>query len=345
MVYLPILIGFIYALTSTSISHSYLHTSTVDAYSGILSSVFHLSSLLSLIYCKIPYRLSVLISCLLIITSIHLPWLTLQRSFLGLSSPNIACLAYFSALPHNDSIKYTNIFNIACLLGTSIGILSHLESLPITCLWVFICILNILIKSEKKTQELYLPQIVSVNIICFLSFLIEMLGESALLSGPIVLKSVWGWENNHIDYLMSFGHIISTPVHYILTGRLYNNAKYLMINSIGFCGVGSSMLTSLMYSFMIQQCAGICVTIGAVYFARASLCYYVTKSYGEGVYIKAAMAGILGRSISGAFLFLVDQDNHEQLNRVLFFPITFVIMATLVFGNYKDSLEDHIKPS
>lgn len=345
MAYLPILIGFIYAWTSASISHSYLHTSTVDAYSGILSSAFHLSSLLSLLYCKIPYRLSVLISSLLIITSIHLPWITLQRCLLGLGSPNIACLVYFSALAHSDSIKYTNLFNIACLLGTSIGILSHLESLPITCLWVIISILGIITKSEKKPQELYLPQIVSVSVICFLSFLIEMLGELALLSGPIVLKSVWGWEDNHIDYLMSFGHIISTPVHYILTGRLYNNAKYLMINSIGFCGVGSSMLTSLIYSFMLQQCIGICVTIGAVYFARASLCYYVTKSYGEGVYIKVALAGIFGRSVSGAFLFLVDQDNHEQLNRVLFFPITVVIMVTLVFGNYKESLQDHIKPS
>ncbi|OMJ66623.1 hypothetical protein SteCoe_36469 [Stentor coeruleus] len=345
MIYLPILIGFVFAWTSTSISHSYLHTSTIDSYSGILSSAFHLCSLISLIYCKIPYKLSVLISSSLIITSIYLPWLTLQRCFLGLGSPNIACLAYFSALPHIDSIKYTNIFNIACLLGTSLGILSHLESFPITCLWVFICILSIFIKSEKKNQELYLPKVVSVSEICFLSFLIEMLGELALLSGPIILKSVWEWEDNHIDYLMSFGHIISTPVHYILTGRLYNNAKYLMINSIGFCGAGSSMMTSLIYSFMIQQCAGICVTIGAVYFARASLCYYVTKSYGEGVYIKAAMAGILGRSVSGAFLFLVDQENHEQLSRVLFFPITVVIMATLVFGNYKESLQDHIKPS
>ena len=133
------------------------------------------------------------------------------------------------------------------------------------------------------------------------------------------------------------------PIQVLLTKRLYTSSKHLIINSIGVCGVGASMLSSLFYSFILQYVTGICVVIAGVYFTRASVSYYVTRSFGGKQYVLVALFGIFGRIVADLIVSVVDRENHEELNRNLFVPLTVVFMLCLVVFKWKDNLHDEIK--
>ena len=103
------------------------------------------------------------------------------------------------------------------------------------------------------------------------------------------------------------------------------------------------MLSSLFYSFILQYVTGICVVIAGVYFTRASVSYYVTRSFGGKQYVLVALFGIFGRIVADLIVSVVDRENHEELNRNLFVPLTVVFMLCLVVFKWKDNLHDEIK--
>ena len=341
---LSVICGLLYSWNQSSTISSFTKNPEFkDSYGGFLSAMMYSASILSLILCRLPYKYSAIITSVLMAISNLSPNLIIQRFFIGISSPHIFNFMSYSNLSYNQQIAYASYYNIACLLGTSLGIISDMNIYGFIALWAVFLIFIVLSSDAKRTEEVYLQQIISLEVIYFISFISELLGEAVTLTAPMVLESVWEWPRWKIEYLMFFANIIGIPVQLILTKKLYISSRQLIISSIGICGVSSSMLTSLFYSFIWQYLAGICTSLVAVYFTRAAICYFVCRAYGAMAYAKVALAGIIARIFAGFAISIIDREDHEELNRNLFLPITFVIVLSLFAVNRNKDMHDGIK--
>lgn len=341
---LSLALGLLYSYHQYYLIQSFRQTPDIqDNYAGYLSGIMNLSSLFSVLLYKIPYKYSIILSSILSLISLLFPSHTLQRIVLGLGYPHLLTLLFYSKQSYTNQIAYTSYYNMLCLLGISIGICIKLDRIVLILLWTAFLVLVTMASTPNIQEEVYLPHIVSVYVMCFISFISELLGEIVVLSTPMVLISVWEWERWEVEYFLSLVHLIAIPVQILLTKKLYITSKQLIVNCIGLCGIGSSMITGLLYTFILQYTLGVCITIIGTYFTRAAINYYVTRAFGKTFYITVALAGVLGRAAAGFTVGLVDRENHEELNRNLFFPITLVFMLSLVIIKWKDDLSDNIK--
>jgi hypothetical protein len=346
---LSVLSGFLYSFTYTSTFHTFQHSDSIPPYFlGFFSALLNLSSLFSLLFLYLfpsHPKFFYLISSLFALLSPFPAAFSLQSLLLGLSCPLLISLSLYSTLAYGETISYSLYYNVSCLFGTSFGLLYQPPKAFLALPWSLLLIVSVFAGSKKSSHETSLPQIVSIKVIYFVSFLIELFGETVNLVAPAVLHRVWDWENSSIDYLFALAHLLSVPALLVLTNRYYTTSKQLMVTSLGICGVGASMLTGLLYTILIQQCAGICVAIIGVYFARAAICYFVNRAFGQQEYFWTASAGTMGRASAGIIFAAIDREDFEEVNRSLFFPITVVILMSMLLVKWKDDKDDRIKQS
>lgn len=344
IILLSVVSGFLHSWNQSTIVNQFSKIPDLtDSYGGVLSAIMYSASLLTVLLCKLPCKYCAIFIAISIATSNIISHLVVQRILIGLGCPHIFSFILYANLPYHKQISYLSYYNIACLFGTGLGILISIDQIYFLPLWGILLICFFFSKDFEKTPEVYLQKIVSIENIYLISFISELLGECVILSVPMVLDSVWQWQRFEIDYLLGFAHIIGIPVQVILTNKLYTGSQQLIVSSVGICGIASSMLTSLLYKILLQYVVGVCVAVIAVYFTRASICYFVTRAYGGMSYIKVAIAGIVAKVIAGALISVIDQENHEELNRNLFLPITLVIIMSLLVVNWNKNLYDNIK--